>query len=480
MMIRTEQFTRLAAAEIEKAKARPFLKMVPEFLYRKRTAGMTTLPDPAAAQAGSAAVRREVVRRLPDLLETFERNATANGAKVVWARDAQEANAFIVDLAKSRGVRTAIKGKSMITEELGLNEALEAAGIQPWETDLGEFIIQLLKRPPFHIIAPAMNIPVEEVRDLFLEKAGLTKSTVDPVELGYAARLFLRDKFASAELGITGVNMAVAETGTIINLENEGNIRFSKSAPRIQVSVMSLEKVVPTLADAVHVIRMLARNCTGQRISAYVSMDSGPRRPDELDGPEELYIVILDNGRSQIYQDLEAREVLQCVRCAACLNICPVYRQIGGYAYGGAYSGPMGQVLMPLLFGLDRTQDLYRACTLCGACASVCPAGIDHPKLFLNYRAKDVAGDPQFRSRPRPLAERLAFRMWSLGAGHPGVWRLGARMVRPLFNRKAHDGVVSAVAAPLEGWLRSRDLPALADPPFHARKERAAGAGRND
>jgi len=471
MKIRTEEFNQLAAVEIEKARVRPFLKMVPEFLYRKRAAGLPSLPDPDAAQAHAAAVRAEVVNRLPELLEEFERNATANGAKVFWARDAREANDFIVKVAKERGVTTVIKGKSMITEELGLNDVLTANGITPWETDLGEFIAQQMNLPPFHIIAPAMNIPVEEIRDCFLDKAGMQTPTVDPVELGYAARVFLRDKFHQAGMGIAGVNMAVAETGTVINVENEGNIRFSKSAPRTLVSVMSLEKVIPTMQDAVDMIRVLARNCTGQRISAYVSMDSGPRKAEEADGPEELFIVILDNGRSKIYQDGEVREILQCIRCAACLNICPVYRQIGGYAYGGAYSGPMGQALMPLLFGLDRTKDLYRACSLCGACASVCPAGIDHPKLFLNFRDQDVKQEPRFNSSQRPARERLFFRLWSLGVKHSGLWNLGARLFRPIFNRNAHDGVVSRMPGPLAGWFRKRDMPAMPVKPFHERWE---------
>jgi len=471
MKIRTEQFNELAAVEIDKARARPFLKMVPEFMYRIRNAGMPTLPDPPAAQKYAAAVRAEVVSRLPDLLEEFERNATANGAKVIWARDAKEANDFIVGLAKERGVKTVIKGKSMISEELGLNDAFKANGIEPWETDLGEFIAQQMDLPPFHIIAPAMNITVEEVRDCFMDKAGMKTPTVDPVELGYAARVFLRDKFHRAEMGVAGVNIAVAETGTVINVENEGNIRFSKSAPRILVSVMSMEKCIPTMQDAVDMLRVLIRNCTGQRISAYVSMESGPRKQDELDGPDELYIVILDNGRSQIYQDEGVREVLRCIRCAACVNICPVYRQIGGYAYGGAYSGPMGQTLMPLLFGLDRTKDLYRACTLCGACASVCPAGIDHPKLFLTYKAKDVQGDPQFRTGKRPAREAIAFKLWGMGVASSRLWNLGARLFRPFFNWNAHDGKVSSMPGPLGAWFRKRDLPKMAAKPFRDRWE---------
>ena len=257
--------------------------------------------------------------------------------------------------------------------------------------------------------------------------------------------------------------------GPIINVENEGNIRFTKSSPPIQVSVMSLEKVVPTMKDALHLIRLLCRNCTGQKLSAYVSMDSGPKKKDEIDGPEELFIVIVDNGRSKIYQDLKARDALRCIRCAACLNICPVYGQIGGYAYGWAYSGPMGQILNPLLLGLDRTQDLYRATTLCGACKSVCPVGIDHPSMFLYYRAKDVLGDPYLKGKSVPGQKNIFSKPGCRRSTRSWLWNLGIRMARPLINKDAHDGVISKMKGPFQGWFRTRDLPAMAGKTFHDR-----------
>jgi len=476
MRISTERFTELAAQEIEKARIRPSLKMVPHFLHEKREAVLATHPDAPAAQAYGAAIRAEALARLPELLEEFEKKATANGAKVFWARTAEEANAYIVGLAKERGAKYVIKGKSMVTEEIGLNRALADQGIEPWEADLGEFIIQQMDRTPFHIVGPAINIAVEEVRDLFLAKGYMKEPTLDPVALGWAARLFLREKFHRAEFGVTGVNMAIAETGTIINLENEGNIRFTKSSPRTQVSVMTLEKVVPTMKDALHLIRLLSRNCTGQRITAYVSMDSGPKKEDEIDGPEELIIVIVDNGRSRMYRDQRAREALRCIRCAASLNICPVYRQIGGYAYGWVYSGPMGQVLMPPLLGLDRTQDLYRASTLCGACKSVCPAGIDHPGLFLYYRSLDVSADATthrgFKAKKRPWKEALFFRAWGMAAARPWMWKSGISLARPLMNMHSQHGVVSRMRGAFGGWFRKRDLPAMAYETFRERWEK--------
>ena len=472
MEIRTTLFNEIAEKEIRNPYARAFLKAMPAAIAARRKTVMGSFPDPDAAQACGQAIRAEVVARLPELLEEFEKNALAWGAKILWARDAGEANEMVLAIAKERNVTYVTKGKSMVTEEIGLNDALAESGIEPFETDLGEFIAQQLKRPPFHIVGPAINVPVEEVCDLFMEKAGMEKPTTDPVELGYAARLFLRDKFHHVALGVTGVNMAVAETGTIINLENEGNIRFNKSSPRTQVSIMSLEKVVPTMEDAMHLTRLLSRNCTGQAISAYVSMDSGPKKPGEIDGPEELFIIIVDNGRSEIYADSVAREALRCIRCGGCLNICPVYAKIGGYPYGWAYSGPMGQVLTPLLLGLDRTQDLYRACTLCGSCREVCPAGVDHPSMFLYYRSKDVEEDRGLRGKKRPWKESRFFDLWSRAVTHSALWNLGFRLARPLVNRYSHSGVITRMGGYFEGWFRTRNLPAIAKETFHERWKR--------
>ena len=469
MEIKTDRFTELAQKELKNETSRLFLKLIPPVMNAKREAAMESLPDVPAAMACGAAIRAEALARLPELLEEFEKNAQANGMKVVWTRDAKEANEFIKTLAKEKGIQYVTKGKSMVTEETALNELLEKNGIEVWETDLGEFIAQQLHRPPFHIVGPAINVPVEEVRDLFMEKIGLKEPTLDPIQLGYAARLFLRDKFHHVQMGITGVNLAVAETGTIINVENEGNIRFTKSSPPVQVSVMSLEKVIPTMKDALHILRLLCRSCTGQRLSVYITMDSGPKKKDEIDGPEELYLVIVDNGRSKIYQDAKAREALRCIRCGACLVACPVWRQVGGYAYGWAYSGPMGQVLNPLLLGLDKTQELYRASTLCGACKSICPVGIDHPSLFLYYRAKDVLKDPSFKGIGRPWMERQFFKIWSWAASASWAWNMGVRMARPIMNRDAQDGIVRKAKGPFEGWFRSRDIPAMAGDTFHDR-----------
>ena len=469
MKIKTEQFVEIANKEMQNARTRQFLRLLPAGISRMRSRVMQSFPDQEAANEYGRAIRAEVVARLPELLEEFEKNAATHGAKVIWAKTAAEANAFIVNLAKERGIEYVTKGKSMVTEEMGLNDALEENGIEPFESDLGEFIAQQLHRPPFHIVGPAINVPVEEINELFLAKAGMKEPTTDPVKLGYAARLYLRDKFHHLAMGITGVNMAIADTGSILNVENEGNIRMSKSSPKIQVSIMSLEKVVPNLADAMHLIRLLCRNCTGQKLAAYISIDSGPKKPDEIDGPEELYIIVLDNGRSEIYQDVQAREALRCIRCGACLNTCPVYSKIGGYPYGWAYSGPMGQVLTPLLLGLDRTHDLYHACTLCGACKVICPAGIDHPKMLLYHRRGEVNGGRRKPGALFPTRAAKLFDLWGWGAARAWRWKLGVRATRPFINRFAEKGVIRKAAAPLDGWFRSRDLPAMAEKTFHDR-----------
>ncbi|MCJ8499168.1 lactate utilization protein B [Desulfatitalea alkaliphila] len=476
MELTTARFKETAQVELDNARTQKFLRLLPIRLSARRDAAYRSFADPEAAHAYGHAIRGEAIERLPELLKTFEANAEANGALVFWAADSDAANAYIVDLARRKGARYVTKGKSMITEELGLNDALAAAGITAWETDLGEFIAQLLEKPPFHIVGPAINIPVEQIRDIFMARGVLDTPTIDPVTLGRAARRFLRDKFRDLRMGVTGVNIAVADTGTVINVENEGNIRFNKSSPRTLVCVMSLEKVVPTMADALHMLRVLCRSATGQAAGAYITFDSGPRREGESDGPEELHIIVLDNGRSAMAADPHTREVLRCIRCGACLNACPVYGKVGGYPYGWAYSGPMGQVLTPALRGLADTGDLIRACTLCHRCKVICPAGIDHPATLLYYRHKDVQADPQMGGRGRSAMERLAYWGHAFVGSHPRLWRLFARIVRRVANRHAHDGTISRITRRTEGWFSSRDLPLLPQDTFHDRWRQGAAA----
>lgn len=469
MEIKTHRFRETVRKELVNPETQKFLSFFPLVLSAMRSATLAGLPDSEAALASAAAIRAEAVERLPELLEEFERNATAAGARVVWARDSEEANRYICDLAREKGVTCVTKGKSMVTEEMGLREELEKTGIEVWETDLGEFITQLLNVPPFHIIGPAINVPIEKIRDVFLEKAGLEKPTNDPVELGYGARKFLREKFYRAEMGVTGVNIAVASTGTVINVENEGNIRHCKSGPRIQVSVLSLEKVVPTMRDAFHMLRVLCMCATGQSLGTYASFDTGPRKSGELDGPEELHIVLLDNGRSAAYRNPKTRDALKCIRCAACLSVCPVYCNIGGYPYGWAYSGPMGQVVNPLLLGLDKTEDLYGSCTLCQRCKAACPAGIDHPRMILYYRSRQAEGDSELKGKGAPFSGKALHWFYSAAARNPALWKAMAKGLRWAANLYEKDGKITRAPGPFEGWFRSRDLPAFPARTFHDR-----------
>jgi L-lactate dehydrogenase complex protein LldF len=455
----TFSFIETARKEMANPLTQAFLSILPPGFALIKQMSMASFPDPAAAVELSRSIRQESVARLPELLEEFEANALKNGAKIFWAKDAVAANDYILNLCREKGATFVTKGKSMITEEIGLNSALSEGGIEALETDLGEFIIQQLERPPFHIVGPAINVPATEISALFLEKGIIREPTNDAVALGKAVRVYLRDRFKNLKVGIVGVNTAVASTGSFINVENEGNIRLNKSSPETLVAVMSLEKIVPDLKDALHIIRVLCRHCVGQKISGYVTFDSGPARPDEIDGPKELHIVILDNGRSEINRDEITRQALKCIRCGACLNICPVYSKIGGYPYGFAYSGPMGQMLNPLLLGYEKTKDLFGSCTLCGACKDTCPAGIDHPELFLYYRSKmaETAGPGE-----KALYASAAASMQSGLA-----WRIAIKAARSFLNRKARDGYVSSIEGKADGWFSCRDLPKIAEKTFH-------------
>lgn len=355
----------------------------------------------------------------------------------------------------------------MMTEEIGLNQALERAGITPVETDLGEYIIQLAHEPPSHIIAPAIHKSKRQIAELFAEKLGIPP-TDDIQELTAAARQTLREKFFGAGMGITGVNFAVAETGTIVLVENEGNIRFSTSLPPIHVAIMGIEKVIPRFADLAVFMRLLPRSATGQKMSAYVSFITGPRRHNEPDGPDALHVVIVDNGRSAMLGDPELRRALYCIHCGACLNVCPVYRKIGGHAYGWVYSGPIGAIVTPQLLGLDRAGQLPFASTLCGACRDVCPVRIDFPKLLLALRHHAH----RHRSRRRGLdswRERLAMALWAFTMKSERRYRLAAALARRLQRRLVSNGLIrKAPFYPFSEWTKYRDLPALAPRSFRA------------
>jgi len=378
---------------------------------------------------------------------------------VHWARDATEACDIIGEIAEQRGARTVVKSKSMASEEIHLNAALARRGIEPVETDLGEYIVQLAGETPSHIVVPAIHKTKAQIAALFADKLGIAPSD-DVATLTAAARAALRRRFAEADLGISGVNFAVAETGTILILENEGNARLTTSLPRTHVALMGIEKVIPRFADLDVFLQLLPRSGTGQVLTAYQSLLTGTKRTPEDEGPEELHIVVLDNGRSRMLASAVTRQSLACIRCGACLNACPVYRQIGGHAYGSVYPGPIGAVLSPQLFGLARSAALPYASSLCGACRDVCPVKIDIPALLLHLRAQVVArrvGEPR-------VLERLAF------------WIYAAVMVRPrLFEWVMHAVRQLRIMPPLGAWIKWRDLRPLA--PHSFREQWRAGLG---
>ena len=412
--------------------------------------------DFEALRLAGAAIRDEVLEDMDVWLEIFEARASAAGATVLWARDGQEAQRHIVDIARRHGVKKAIKSKSMLSEEAGLNEALEAAGIVSVETDLGEYIIQLAKEHPSHIIAPAIHKNKEEVDALFARfhhRPPAPDGQIDIPALTREARQVLREYFLSADMGITGGNFLVAETGSVALVTNEGNGRMVTTLPRVHVAVVGIEKLIPTLDDLSALLRLLTRSATGQTISNYVSLLTGPRGDGAEEGPEHMYFVLMDGGRASLLGG-DFQEMLRCIRCGACMNHCPVYQSIGGHAYGWVYPGPMGSVLTPLYTGLENSPDLPQAATLCGQCSMVCPVRIPLPELLRKLREK------QLESGLKPWRERLALRAWGYAAARPRLYALLTRVLsRGLCSLGGRQGRIRRLPFAAE-WSRGKDFPA--------------------
>ena len=426
-------------------------------LRRESFAGF---PAGEALRDRARAIKEATLQHLDRYLEQLADNVERQGGHVHWADSGAEARDVILALCRDRGVRVAVKSKSMATEEIELNEALERAGVTPVETDLGEYIIQLAREKPSHIIAPAIHKTKGQVAELFSRELG-ERLDADPEVLTAVARKALRRRFLEADLGITGANFAVADTGTVVLVTNEGNGRMVTSLPRIHVAVMGIEKVVPSMSDLVVFLAILARSATGQKLSSYTTLVRGPRRSGELEGPEEFHLVLMDGGRSaQIAGPL--REALYCLRCGACLNVCPVYRQIGGHAYGHTYPGPIGILLTAMLEGRRSVRDLAHASSLCGACQEVCPVRIDIPRMLVELR------EGLDRERIAPWRERLVFRAAAWVLGSPARFRLAVRMARLAQPALARNGRPRAL--PFVGrWTRTRDLPPVAARTFSER-----------
>ena len=431
-------------------------------LSAARVAAMSAVDGPLL-RTQTRQMKEHVMRNLPDLLEELELNIVANGGQVHWAKDGAEAGQIVLDIARKAQVQKVVKAKSMTTEEIHLNGLLEGAGINVAETDLGEYIIQLENEPPSHIVAPVLHKRLEDIAEVFHRELDIPY-TLDPEVMCNAARQQLRKEFLSADMGISGCNFAIAETGTVCIVTNEGNGRMTTSMPRVYVAVLGIEKLVPTVEDAFLQYQALCRSSTGQQCSVYLSMTSGPRREGDVEGPEEFHVVLLDNGRS----DMLAKgygEALMCLRCGACLNVCPVFREIGGHAYGSTYSGPIGAVISPLLHNdVTNAEKLPHASTLCCACRDACPVIIDLPRLLLDLRSDQVE-DGKAPWVDRQAMQGFTQTMQSRGR-YESVGKMGSFGSGILAGLSG--GNITFMPPPFAGWTKSRDFPPLAKKSFRS------------
>jgi L-lactate dehydrogenase complex protein LldF len=430
----------------------------------RRAEAIARLPEFEALREVGREIKDHTLAHLDFYLELYEQNVVAAGGKVHWARTAQEARETVLGICRAAGARIVTKGKSMIAEEVGLNNFLENNGIIPVETDLGEYIIQLRREPPSHLIAPAMHLVKEQVADTFRDSHRTLdpqRVLAEPRALCDEARALLRPQFLAADVGITGANFLVAETGSSIIVTNEGNGDLTQILPRVHIVMASLEKLVPNFEDAATLLRLLARSATGQEFSAYTTVSTGPRRPGDLDGPEAYHVILLDNGRSEMLGG-EFHDMLRCIRCGACMNQCPVYAAVGGHAYGWVYPGPMGAVLTPSLIGIEEAAPLPNASTLCGRCESVCPVKIPLPKMLRLWR------EHEFTKKLAPRTWRTGLAVWSWVARRPTLYHaLTEAASRALGWAGGPRGRFRTLPG-AAGWTGVRDMPAPEGRSFHS------------
>lgn len=437
----------------------------------KRAAAAERLPEFEALREAGRELKDHTLAHLDLYLEIYEQNVRAAGGHVHFARDAAEACARVVDICKRHDAKTVTKGKSMVSEEIGLNDALAAAGVTPVETDLGEYIIQLRHETPSHIIAPAVHLTKEQVeRDFRRAHPHLdaARDLSQPVQLLTEARGVLREKFLAADAGITGANFLIAENGASVIVTNEGNGDLTQTLPRVHIVVASIEKIVPTLEDASLLMRLLARSATGQDMSVYTTLSAGPRRAEDPDGPEHYHVVLVDNGRSAMLGG-EFEDMLRCIRCGACMNHCPVYHAVGGHAYGWVYPGPMGAVLTPSLIGVDKGGHLPNASTFCGRCESVCPVKIPLPKLMRHWRERE------FERHLTPAAQRSGLAFWAFFARRPALYRFATSLAMRALGFLGRGKGRFAALPFASGWTKTRDMPAPAGETFQAQWARRKG-----
>jgi len=414
------------------------------------------LPQYQELRNEANAIKKHTIENLDYYLEQLESNVIAHGGKVVFCRTGAEAADFVLDLARKRGVHMLVKSKSMTSEEIHFNERLEKHHLEAVETDLGEYILQLAHQRPYHIVAPALHLTRFDVADIFTRELGAENEVVIEKQTKFA-RGVLRQKFLQAEIGVSGANFLIADSGAIVIVENEGNARLSTSAPKIHVAIAGIEKVIPRAQDLAVFLNLLGRSATGQPLTAYTSFLSGPRRDNEIDGPDEFYLILLDNGRAKLLADPEKRQSLYCIRCGACLNHCPVYRKIGGHNYPWVYSGPIGAIITPQFHGVTEDTWLPFASSLCGACAEVCPVKIEIPKLLIKLREEVI--EVKRRNDSGEL-ERFAFQLFAWIATHPKIYL-------PLASLGAFFFPIVPRIGPLKKWASQRTLPQPANQSFH-------------
>jgi len=453
----------IANASLQKALA----NSRPQFMARRGNA-YANLPEFERLRDIARDIKNHTLANLDFYLEAFAEKVEAAGGKVHWCSTADEARAAVLEICRNAGARTVTKGKSMISEELAINDHLEKHGITPVETDLGEYIIQLRHELPSHIIAPAFHLNREDWEDQF--RKSHTDLPADRVfherrDILTEARAKLREKFLAADVGITGANFLVAETGSSVIVTNEGNGDLTQTLPKVHIAIASIEKVVPTLEDVTSLLRLLARSATGQEFSVYTTFSTGARRPGDLDGPEEYHVVLVDNGRSAML-GTDFQEMLRCIRCAACMNHCPVYGSVGGHAYGWVYPGPMGSVLTPSLIGVDQAGHLPNASTFCGKCESVCPVKIPLPKLMRHWRERE------FERHLTPPAIRHNLAIWAWFAQRPGLYRAATRVAAAALGWLGRKRGRFTTLPFASGWTEGRDLPAPEGDTFFARYAR--------
>ncbi len=429
-----------------------------------RAAAVARLPEFDALRDQGRDIKNHVLEHLDFYLERYEAAMTRRGGRLHWCATSADAQKTVLAICQRLGAKTVTKGKSMVGEEIAINEYLEANGIEPVETDLGEYIIQLRHEPPSHIIAPAIHLTKDQVSDSFFEhhkKYGKSRRLEEASEMMAEAREVLRAKFIAADVGITGANFLIAESGSSVIVTNEGNGDLTQNLTRAHIVLATPEKLVPTLEDATTLLRILARSATGQEMSVYTTFSTGPRRPGDLDGPEEYHVVLIDNGRTELL-GTEFQDILRCIRCGACMNHCPVYNTIGGHAYGWVYPGPVGSVLTPAILGIEAASDLPNASTLCGRCESVCPVRIPLPKMLRHWRERE------FEQKLTPPRTRWGLKLWAWFAQHPALYHLGARLAMALLGRLGRSRGRFRTLPLAQGWTDGRDMPAPEGPTFQS------------